>query len=62
VEDAEVDARIEQMARDQGIDPARLRQAYGERGMRDALRAQMLEDKALEFLVAEAKVEETTGT
>lgn len=62
VEDSEVEERIEQMARDQGIDPARLRQAYGERGMLDALRAQMVEDKALEFLVSEAKVEEITGT
>jgi trigger factor len=62
VEDSEVDERIEQMARDQGMDPARLRQAYEERGMREALRAEMLEDKALEFLVSEAKVEETTGT
>jgi trigger factor len=62
VEDGEVEERIEQMARDQGIDPARLRRAYEERGMKDALRAQLLEDKALEFLVSEAKVEETTGT
>jgi trigger factor len=62
VEDSEVEERIEQTARDQGIDPARLRQAYGERGMLDALRGQMVEDKALEFLVSEAKVEEITGT
>jgi trigger factor len=62
VEDGEVEERVEQMARDQGIDPARLRQAYGERGMLDALRGQMVEDKALEFLVSEAKVEEITGT
>ena len=62
VEDSAVEERIEQTARDQGIDPARLRQAYGERGMLDALRGQMLEDKALEFLVSEAKVEEITGT
>jgi len=62
VEDSEIEERIEQMAREQGIDPARMRQAYGERGMLDALRAQLLEDKALEFLVSEAKVEEMTGT
>jgi trigger factor len=62
VEDGEVEERLEQMAREQGIDPARLRQAYRERGMLDALRAQMVEDKALEFLVSEAKVEEITGT
>jgi trigger factor len=62
IDDDEVEERIQQMAREQGIDPARLRQAYGERGMRDALRAQMVEDKALEFLVSKAKVEEVTGT
>ncbi len=62
VEESAVEERIEQMAREQGIDPARMRQAYGERGMLDALRAQLLEDKALEFLVSEAKVEEMTGT
>jgi trigger factor len=62
VEDGAVEERIEQTARDQGIDPARLRHLYEERGMKDALRAQMLEDKALEFLVSEAKVEETAGT
>jgi trigger factor len=62
VEDSEVEERIEQTARDQGIDPARMRQAYGERGMLEAMRAQMVEDKALEFLISEAKVEEMTGT
>ena len=62
VEESEVEERVEQMAREQGIDPARMREAYGERGMLDALRAQLLEDKALEFLVSEAKVEEMTGT
>ena len=62
VDDSEVEERIEQTARDQGIDPARMRQAYGERGMLEAMRAQMVEDKALEFLVSEAKVEEMTGT
>jgi len=62
VEDSAVDERIEEIAREQGIDLARLRQAYRERGMRDALHAEMVEDKALEFLVSEAKVEETTGT
>jgi trigger factor len=62
IEDDEVEDRIQQMAREQGIDPARLRQAYGERGMRDALRAQMVEDKALEFLASKAKVEGVTGT
>jgi trigger factor len=62
VEESEVEERIEQMARDQGIDPTRLRRAYGERGMFDALRAEMVEEKALEFLVSNAKVEDVAGT
>jgi len=58
----EVEARLESMAREQGIDPARLRKAYEERGMLEALGERIREDKALEFLLAEAKVEETAGT
>lgn len=61
-DDAEIDARLDQMARDQGIDPARLRKAYEERGLRGALAERLREEKALEFLLSEAKVEETTGT
>jgi trigger factor len=62
IEDDEVEERIQQMAREQGIDPARLRKAYEEGATRDALRAQMVEDKALEFLASEAKIDDLTGT
>jgi trigger factor len=58
----EVDARLEQMAREQGVDPARLRRAHEERGLTAALAAQMREEQALEFLLSEAKVEELTAT
>lgn len=58
----EVEARVEEMAREQGVDPARLRRAYEERGMLEAVAGQLREEKAFEFLASEAKVEEVTGT
>lgn len=58
----EIDARLAEMAREQGLDPSRLRQAYEEGDALRALGSQICEEKALEFLLAEAKVEETTGT
>lgn len=61
-EEAEVDERLERMAREQGVAPDRLRQAYEERGLLGGLRAAIREEKALEFLLATAKVEEITGT
>ncbi|MCP5071504.1 MAG: trigger factor, partial [bacterium] len=60
--DDEVAEKIESMARDQGIDPDRLRGVYDEQGMGDALKAQIRSDKALEFLLAGAKVEEVAGS
>ena len=62
VADADVDAKIEELAREQGMAPDRLRSAYEERGMIDALRSRLAEEKALDYLTSEAKVEETTGT
>lgn len=60
-DDAEVEAKLETMARDQGIDPDRLRSVYEQQGMTEALNAQIRSDKALEFLLAGAKVEEIAG-
>lgn len=60
--DDEVSEKIEGMARDQGIDPDRLRGIYDQQGMGDALKAQIRSDKALEFLLAGAKVEEVAGS
>jgi trigger factor len=62
VSDEEVEEKIEQIARDQGLAPARLRQRYEDQGALPGLRGQLAEEKALEFLLAMAKVEETTGT
>jgi trigger factor len=60
--DEEVAERIEAMAREQGIAPARLAKLYEERGLTPALRVRIREEKALEFLGSQAKVEETSGT
>jgi trigger factor len=62
VDDAEIDERLDRMARDQGLDPSRLRKAYAKEGMRDALRVQMVQEKALDLLRAGAKIEETPGS
>jgi trigger factor len=58
VDDAELDERLERLAQEQGADPQRLRKAYREAGALGALRAQFLEDKAFEFLLAAASVQD----
>jgi trigger factor len=58
----EVAKRIEEIAREQGIAPARLEALYAERGLTPALRVRIAEEKALEFLTSRAKVAETSGT
>ena len=59
---SEVAERIERMARDQGMAPDRLRKLYEERDLLGGLRARLREEKALEFLTSQAKVEATSGT
>jgi trigger factor len=61
-EDAEVEARIDRMAEAQGVDAAKMRKAYADAGVLDAIRGQILEEKAVEFLLAEAKVDEVAGS
>ncbi len=58
----DVEARIEEMAERQGVAPARLRTAYGDDALARALEAQLTDEKALEFLAARAKVEETAAS
>jgi trigger factor len=58
VSDEEVEQRVEEVARGQGTDAGALRRAMGEDHLRRALRAQLLDERALDFLVREAKVEE----
>jgi trigger factor len=61
VSDEELDRRLAELAEEQGMALARLRKAYARAGVLDALRARMLEERALEFLLGGAKVEETSG-
>jgi len=60
--DAELEERIERLARDQGVAPDRLKKLYHERGLAEGLRARLRDEKALEFLTSRAKVEVTSGT
>jgi trigger factor len=57
-----VDERLEELARDQGIDPQRLRKAYEEGGMREALGASLVRDQAFDWLTEQAEIEETSGS
>jgi trigger factor len=58
----DIEGRIQEMAQQQGVDAARLRKAYGGEAFERALELQLCHEKALEFLGARAKVEETTDT
>jgi trigger factor len=58
----DVEARVHEMAERQGVSPARLREAYGGEAFERALEAELVDQKALEFLVARAKVDETADT
>jgi trigger factor len=62
VDDAEVDARIEEMASQQDVDAAAMRRAAGDEDFVRALRAQLVEEKVFDILLGEAKVEEKTDT
>ena len=58
----DVTSRIEEMAREQGASVARLRKAYGEEALERLVAARLVDERALEFLAGQAKVEETTDT
>lgn len=62
VSDEELEARIASLAQEQGVDAPRLRNAYRQGELWEALRVQMLDEKALAFLCAEAKIEEGRDT
>lgn len=61
VDDEEFETRLARLAEEQGTDAARLRKAYREAGLLEALRARFLEDKVVEFLASVATVEEAPG-
>ena len=58
----DVTSRIEEMAREQGASVARLRKAYGEDALERLVAARLVDERALEFLAGQAKVEENTDT
>ena len=62
VQDSEIESKIEEMAGQQGVAPAVLRQHYGGDGLERAMRAQLVDEKTLEFLAGTAKVEGTTDS
>jgi trigger factor len=62
VGDAQIDERIAQMARDQGLAADRLRKQYEERGLVESLRGRLRIDAALDRVLALAKVAESSGS
>jgi len=59
---AEVEARIAKLAREQSVEPARLRKAWPEQELERMLRSQLIDEKALDFLASAAKVEESSDS
>jgi len=62
VGDDEVDARIDRMAGEQGVDAKRLRQLYREQNALEAVRQQIADEKALESLARDATIEEVAAS
>lgn len=62
VAEEDIEAKITELAEAQGMAVDRLRQMWGEDGLERAVESQLRDEKALEFLGARAKVEETTDT
>ncbi len=56
--DEDVDARLEEMANDRGMPPQQLRKIASEQGWREAIRSELVDQKALDFLAEGAEVEE----
>jgi len=62
VDDSEVETRIQGMAQEQAVDPAKLRKAYREADLLETIRVQLADEKALEYLCREAKIEEVSAS
>lgn len=58
----DVTARIEEMASEQSVAVNRLRKAYGGEALERLVSARLVDERVLEFLAGQAKVEETTDT
>jgi trigger factor len=60
--DAAIAEQVEKMAAAQGVAPARLREQVGAEVLEASIRSDLEREKALDFLVSAAKVEEVTDT
>ncbi len=56
--DEDVDQRLDEMAEGRGTSPAELRKIAHEQGWNEAIRSELVDQKALDFLVESADVEE----
>jgi len=56
--DEDVDARLDEMAEGRGVPPAQLRKIAHEQGWREAIRSELVDQKALDFLCENALVDE----
>jgi FKBP-type peptidyl-prolyl cis-trans isomerase (trigger factor) len=62
VEDAAIAEQIERVAAGQNITPAQLREQFGEELLDASIRDDLRRERALDFLVTTAKVEEVTDS
>lgn len=59
--DEDVDQRLDEMAAGRGMPPAELRKVAHEQGWHEAIRAELVDQKAFDLLVERAEVEEITA-
>jgi FKBP-type peptidyl-prolyl cis-trans isomerase (trigger factor) len=59
VEEEEVDAKLRELAGDRDVPFNKFRREARERGLIDGIRASLLEERVLEFLVSRATVSES---
>jgi trigger factor len=62
VDDAAIDARLDELAKAQGTDSATMHKLAEAQGWRESIEAELLDSMALDFLASRASVEETTDT
>ncbi len=61
VSDEDVDARLDEMAAGRGVPPAELKKIARDQGWHDAIRAELVDKKALDYLIEHAEVEEVAA-
>jgi len=59
VSDGDVDRRLDELAAVQGMEPQQMRHMAEHQSWREAIRSELSEDRALDFLIAGATVEDT---